>query len=353
MIIRPNVIDFTLAPEIVELEAELERFARNDLRAKMRDFEKDRSWDDSALKTLDSFAVPGLDLPEDWGGAAVGVLGKVIALETVAFGDAGGLIAADPVGASASAIAACPDKNVAQEVVSSSLARDGESILVFGERASVDWVQGTNAPAWTWITEGRKLQLFETRGCSTSPAAAGAFEASGGVSLELGGARLLGEWPLEDGGAHNLRGRARLWPAAVAVGIARASLEYAIDYAKERIVMGKPVAHHQGNAFAIAEAAANIEAARASFRAAAQRTDDAVPHSGLWATLAYLDAIDAAIAVTDLGVMLLGGHGYIEDHPAEKWFREARMLAQLFGGRDSALEDAEAEVLDAPDPLVP
>jgi alkylation response protein AidB-like acyl-CoA dehydrogenase len=347
------VIDFDLAPEVAELEAELERFARNDLRTKARDFETAGSWDEPALKTLDSFAVPGLDLPEQWGGAGVGVLAKVVALETVAFGDAGGLISADPIGVSASALVVCPDKEAAKEVASSCLLREGESALIFGERVHVDWVQGASAPAWTWISEGRKLQLFETRGCSSSPALAGAFHASGGITFDLSGGRLLGEWALENGEAHNLRGRARLWAGSLALGIARASLEYAIEYSKDRIVMGKAVAHHQGNAFAIAEAAANIEAARASMRAAAHRTDEGAPNSGLWATLAYLDATDAALAVTDLGVMLLGGHGYIEDHPAEKWFREARMLAQLFGGRDAALEDAEAEVLEAPDPLVP
>lgn len=352
VIIRPDVIDFALPQEIAELEAELERFARADLAPKMREFENAGSWDEGALKSFDAFAVPGLDLPEEWGGAGVGALAKVVALEAVALGDAGGLIAADPIGAASAAALACPDQDLARKVASACLAREGECGLVVGNRQKIEWLPGIQAPHWVWITDARKLQLVDTQATQSSPAPAAAFHASGGISLGLAGAKTLGGWTVEDGEALSLRGRARLWPAAVALGIARASLDYAIEYAKERIVMGKPVAHHQGNAFAIAEAAAQTEAARASVRAAAHRIDENAPNSGLWATLAYVDAIDAALAGTDLGVMLLGGHGYIEDHPAEKWFREARMLAQLFGGRDAALEDAEAEVLEAPDPLL-
>jgi alkylation response protein AidB-like acyl-CoA dehydrogenase len=117
--------------------------------------------------------------------------------------------------------------------------------------------------------------------------------------------------------------------------------------------MGKPVAHHQGNAFAIAAAAAGIVAARVSVRAAAWRIDARQDGAGVWATLAYLDTMEAALLATDLGVQLLGGHGYIEDHPAEKWFREARTLAGLLGGRSGAVEEAGEQVLELKDPLLP
>lgn len=346
------MIDFALPEEIAGLEAEIGRFALGELRPKMREFEAAGSWDETSLKSLDAFALPGLDLPEEWGGVGAGAVAKVVALEAVARGDAGGLLAADPVGAAAAAALVCPDSGLGGEVMPACTAREGVSALIFGERLRVDWMPGARAPRWTWVSEGQQLRLYESSSCVAVPSMAGAFHASGGISVELTGAAILGDWTLDPARALLLRGRARLWPAAVALGIARASLEYGIDYAKERIVMGKPVAHHQGNAFAIAEAAANVEAARASVRAAAQRVDDGAPAAGLWATLSYLDAIEAALEATDLGVMLLGGHGYLEDHPAEKWFREARMLAQLFGGRDWALQDAETEVLDARDSLV-
>ena len=86
-------------------------------------------------------------------------------------------------------------------------------------------------------------------------------------------------------------------------------------------------------------------------RDAAAGFDRGDPDAGFWATQAWLTAVEAAIAATDLGVQLLGGHGFLVDHLAEKRFREARMLALLAGGRDSAEADVAELVLDVPDPL--
>ena len=124
-----------------------------------------------------------------------------------------------------------------------------------------------------------------------------------------------------------MRGRARLWAAAVAVGVAQAALDETIEYATERVVFGKPVAHHQGNAFDLAAAAAGVHGARLVVRDAAAAFDRDEPDAGFWATQAWLETMDAAFIATNLGIQLLGGHGFIVDHLAEKRFREARMLA--------------------------
>lgn len=335
------MISFELPAEVASLEEELLRFARAELRPRMRDAEAAGGWDDDVRKTLEGFALAGLDLPADLGGVGAGALAKVVALEAVAFGDAGGLPGADRSGPAAAAIRAAPDGWGGPDYV-----------LAIGGTALIEWLPGREAPEWTWVSDGTALRLLRTEGCPVRPAEAAAFEASAGVTLDLAGAEDAGDVRLTDEGALALRGRARLWYGAVCVGIARASLEYAIEYARERVVMGKPVAHHQGNAFAIADASSDVEAARLAVRAAAHRLDERMPWAGLWATLAYLDATETAVRTTDLGVQLLGGHGYIEDHPAEKWFREARMLALLGGGRDAALDDASTHALDAPDPVL-
>ena len=148
-----------------------------------------------------------------------------------------------------------------------------------------------------------------------------------------------------------MRGRARLWSAAVAVGVAQAALDETIGYATERVVFGKPVAHHQGNAFDLAHAAARVHGARLIVRDAAAAFDDDEPDAGFWATQAWLETMDAAFVATNLGIQLLGGHGFIVDHLAEKRFREARMLAMLAGARDAAEADTAAFVLDVDDPL--
>jgi acyl-CoA dehydrogenase len=86
-------------------------------------------------------------------------------------------------------------------------------------------------------------------------------------------------------------------------------------------------------------------------RDAASSFDRGAADAGFWATQAWLGAVDAAVTVTDLGVQLLGGHGFLVDHLAEKRFREARMLALLSGGRDAADADLAELVLDVPDDL--
>jgi alkylation response protein AidB-like acyl-CoA dehydrogenase len=317
----------------------------------MRDFEAAGTWDGAALDISGGFGLSGLDLPGDWGGGGLGTLAKVVALEAAAWGDAGGLWAADSVGPAAAAMLACPDR-AGREAATAVLTRGGRTHLALGRPRRLAWVPGNDAPARTWMCQGDELQLLDTSACRARPAPAAAFEASGGISLSLRGAERLGRWRIGADAGRRLRGRARLWPAAAAVGLAQASLDYAIAYAQERVVMGKPVAHHQGNAFAIAGAWADLDAARVMVRAAATRIDSDAPGAGLWATLAYLDAVDAAEAATDLGVQLLGGHGYVEDHPAEKWYREARAMAALLGGRDAAQEDSEADILLAPDPVL-
>jgi alkylation response protein AidB-like acyl-CoA dehydrogenase len=109
--------------------------------------------------------------------------------------------------------------------------------------------------------------------------------------------------------------------------------------------------HHQGNAFELAVVATELHGARLMVREAAAAFDAGDALAGFWATQAWLGALAAATQITDLGVQLLGGHGFLIDHLAEKRFREARMLALLHGGRDAAEADLSAMVLDVPHPV--
>ena len=178
-----------------------------------------------------------------------------------------------------------------------------------------------------------------------------AFQASGGVGLPLADTVERGRWDLSPWNALTVRARARLWAAAVAVGVAGAALADTIGYTTERVVFGKPVAHHQGNAFDLAHAAARLHGARLAVRDAAAAFDGEEPDAAFWATQAWLEAVEAAHLATNLGIQLLGGHGFIVDHLAEKRFREARMLTMLAGARDAAELDVAAFVLDVEDPL--
>jgi acyl-CoA dehydrogenase len=119
--------------------------------------------------------------------------------------------------------------------------------------------------------------------------------------------------------------------AAMAVGLSRAAFEYSRDYAKEREVFGVKVAQKQAIAFMLAEMAIEIEAIRLLTWEAAWMQDTGKPDASKYAYLALTGAIDMAMMVTDRAVQILGGHGYIREHPVELWMRNGRGIASLTG----------------------
>jgi alkylation response protein AidB-like acyl-CoA dehydrogenase len=122
----------------------------------------------------------------------------------------------------------------------------------------------------------------------------------------------------------------RLGMAACAVGIAQAALDLAVAYAHEREQFGRPVADFQGLSFLLADMATQVAAARSLYLAVARRRDRGEPF-GAEAAMAKLFATDAAMQVTTDAVQVLGGAGYVEDHPAERYFREAKALQIVEG----------------------
>ncbi len=123
----------------------------------------------------------------------------------------------------------------------------------------------------------------------------------------------------------------RVAMAAIAVGLSRAALEYAIDYAKDREVFGVKVAQKQAIAFMIAEMATEVEAIRLLTWEAAWMLDNGKEDASVSAYLALTGATDMAMMVTDRAVQVLGGHGYIREHPVELWMRNGRGIAMLNG----------------------
>jgi alkylation response protein AidB-like acyl-CoA dehydrogenase len=122
----------------------------------------------------------------------------------------------------------------------------------------------------------------------------------------------------------------RLGVSAVAVGLGQSALDLAVRYATEREAFGRPIAEHQGLAFLLADMAAAVESARATYLAAARRKDAGKPFSR-HASIAKLIATDAVMKVTTDAVQVLGGAGYTRDHPAERYMREAKVM-QIFEG---------------------
>ncbi len=119
--------------------------------------------------------------------------------------------------------------------------------------------------------------------------------------------------------------------SALALGLSRAAFDYSRDYAKERDVFGVKVAQKQAIAFMLAEMATEIEAVRLLVWKAAWMHDQGKPEASKFAYLALTGAVDMAMMVTDRAVQILGGHGYIREHPVEHWMRNGRGIASLTG----------------------
>jgi alkylation response protein AidB-like acyl-CoA dehydrogenase len=125
--------------------------------------------------------------------------------------------------------------------------------------------------------------------------------------------------------------RTRPMVAAQAIGIARAALEFARDYAVQREAFGQPIIENQGVAFPLADLAADIDAARLlSWRAAwmaAQRR----PFENAEGSMSKLSASEVAVRACEQAIQTMGGWGYIKDFPVEKWYRDAKLYT-IFEG---------------------
>jgi len=122
----------------------------------------------------------------------------------------------------------------------------------------------------------------------------------------------------------------RLGIAAVATGVAQAALDAAVAYAKEREAFGKKIIDHQGLGFVLADMAAAVESARATYLHAARLKDAGRPF-GRQASVAKLVCTDNAMKVTTDAVQVLGGAGYTKDFPVERFMRETKVM-QIFEG---------------------
>lgn len=123
----------------------------------------------------------------------------------------------------------------------------------------------------------------------------------------------------------------RVATAAAAVGVANAAFEYSKEYAKEREAFGVKIAQKQAIAFMLAEMRTEIEASRLLTWEAAWKLDQGKEDAFTESYLAATGAADMAMMVTDRAVQILGGHGYIREHPVEMWMRNGRGFAMLTG----------------------
>ena len=140
--------------------------------------------------------------------------------------------------------------------------------------------------------------------------------------------------------------RTRPVVGAYALGIGRAAYEYALDYAKQRVQFGKPIIKNQAISFMLADMAMAVDSARLMVWRAAWMGGAGAPYLQAEGSMAKCFASDMAMKVTVDAVQVLGGQGFMRDHPVEKWVRDAKIF-QIFEGTNQIQRMVIGRALDA------
>jgi len=343
------------------------KYAINDLRPAARDAEEEKSLPPKLIAKGWELGVLQASIPEAYGGfgersAVTGVL----AGEELAYGNLAGAIAIGAPSLFAMPILLCGTEEQKQEylpkiiegnwmpytaalvefaydfdplALKTTAVLQGSDYVINGEKAYVIYAKEAEATvvyaALDGVTQGfivRKgtagLIIGEERekllGLNALPMYRVKFEnVKVPVSNRIGG----------DSGLvfERVLASMRVANAAAAVGVAKAAFEYSLDYAKEREAFGVKIAQKQAIAFMLAEMRTEIEAIQLLNWQAAWKLDMGKEDGFIDAYLASTGAADMAMMVTDRAVQILGGHGYIREHPVEMWMREGRGFAMFTG----------------------
>ena len=192
-------------------------------------------------------------------------------------------------------------------------------------------------PGTPGLTGGPKLKKLGLRASHTADVFLDDVRVPG--SCLLGGREALEERLARARSGEKAQGQAALRTfeltrptvGAQALGIARAAYEYALEYAKGRVQFGKPIVEHQAVAFALADMRTEIDAARLLvWRAAWMGRNNRTFEAGE-GSMSKLKAGEVAVMVTEKAVQILGGAGYVREHPVERWYRDAKIYT-IFEG---------------------
>jgi alkylation response protein AidB-like acyl-CoA dehydrogenase len=333
-------------------------FATAELAPREREHESARDVAPEVRERFEKTGLSRVELPEELGGAGLGALARVLVLEELAAADAGAALALDPLGPALPALAELGAVAL-RELAAPLLATPGARAVLVCDladtlecrddrvRGEVAWVPADRVDLGVVLRAGEILVVRD--GFALEKLRGSGLRAAGASALLLDGARVVAR--RADGrAAARARARARLTGAALLVGVMRAAADFSREYALQRVAFGRPIAHHQALAFLIADMASAVEGSRLLVWEAASRLERGQDANEACAS-AFLECAEQAMFVAPNGLQILGGHGFMQDYPLEKWMREARALGLLFGGVDAAREEAGAELAASRTPV--
>ncbi len=385
-------MEFELAPELEELRDSVRRLARDKVKPRAREIDKSGEYPSDLFEAFRDAGLLGLCIPESLGGSGAGILGLTLAIEEVAkYSNAAALMLLLTRLPTGPVLIAGSDEQkqrylpgiaegTSRAAFGLSEPQAGSDVMGMRTRAVPDpgldggwvltggkcWMSGvaeadwytvfakTAEPTsrahdsvtafiverkWDGVSVGRRDHKMGVRGVDTG-------------ELLLDGVRVPPENVIGEVGGFRLAmlGLNSMRPivAARGIGLAEGALMYATDYVKQRQAFGKTIADFQGIQWEIAKCAVDIEAARLlTYRAAVladqgKFTKEYVP----FLSMAKYHATELAVRASGLAVQLLGAAGYMEDHPAEQWYRDAKQLTIVEGTSQVQLGLISKGVLD-------
>ena len=343
------MIDLQLDADEEMIRDTARAFAQERLAPAMRAHERQASVDLELVRAYRALGFAAMEGPAAAGGQDASPLAKALVLEELGAGDAGAAFALEGAGPALQALVELGQTALLRDVLAKPELRvgfvsDGEGRLALDPRSVSGTHPWTAVPASgcaaVVVVRGDRMVLVRD-GIVFTPVTPCGLDAAGACQLDFTAAPVVA-MTSDRGAVARARAHARRFVAALLVGLARVATAYAMRYAQDRVAFGRPIAHHQGLAFLLADMATAVEAARlALWRAAAGRDADGGARAAAWA---LAEAAEQALFVGPSAVQVLGGHGFMKDHPVEKWMRDIRTLALLDGGRDAAeLEAAGVE----------
>jgi hypothetical protein len=368
-------VDFSLSDELSALQASVRRLAQDKVKPRARAIDKDGTYPQDLFDAFREAGLLGLCIPTDYGGSGAGILGLAVAIEEVAkYSNAAALmllLTRLPTGPLLIAgTEAQKEKYLIGIAEGTQRAAFGLSEPQAGSDVMGMRTRGVSDGGGGWILNGTKCWMSGVREADwytvfakTSEPTSRAHDSVTAFiverkwdGVEVGrtdhkmGVKGVdtGELVLTDVAvpAENVIGEVggfrlamlglnamRPIVAARGIGLAEGALMYATEYVQQRAAFNKTIADFQGIQWEIAKCAVDIEAARLlTYRAAVladegKFTKEYVPYL----SMAKYHATELAVRASSLAVQLLGAAGYMEDHPTEQWYRDAKQLTIVEG----------------------
>jgi alkylation response protein AidB-like acyl-CoA dehydrogenase len=361
-----SLFDVTPDDEQQMLQEAVRDFAEARVRPVAQEADTAASTPPELLAQANELGINMLGVPEELGGVMQeqAAVGSVLIGEALAHGDLGIAYAALAPGAVATAIGhwGTADQQAAylptftgEDVPAAALAmlepralfdpfsletrarRDGEDWVLDGVKSLVARPGDCELFVVAAEVEDRGPALFVvesgTGGLAVEPEPAMGLRPAATGRLLLDGVRIPGGALMADGERDAYAGcvhRARLAWSALTVGTAQAVLDYVIPYVNERIAFGEPVSNRQGVAFTVSDIGIETDGMRLLTYRAASRADQGKDCAHEAALARRLCAAKGMQVGSD-GVQLLGGHGFVKEHPVERWYRDLRAAGVMEG----------------------